>query len=151
MNQPGIAAVAVFAVFGIGSQGVLAGYFAARRWSPLLAERFGWVAYAFAALGLPLAIWLLAGGQSWRLYVGPALLASWAVFGASVDLWRKVEWRAPILWRVFVPYVALYFFAQMFLWWPLWNLQRTAWAGFLVLFVANTALNLRGHAEDWRA
>jgi len=33
----------------------------------------------------------------------------------------------------------------MFLWWPLWNINRAAWTLFLALFVANTALNLRGH------
>ena len=49
---------------------------------------------------------------------------------------------------MFVPYVGLYFWAQMFLWWPLWDLQRTAWACYLVLFSVNTALNLRGHFGD---
>ena len=50
---------------------------------------------------------------------------------------------------MFVPYVALYLWGQMFLWWPLWALSRAAWACFLVLFVANTALNIRGHfGED---
>jgi len=143
----GIATV-VFAAFAIGSHAVLAAYFAARRWSPRIAQRFGWLAYAFAGLGLPLGGWLLLGGQSWRLYVGPILLASWAMLGAVVDLWRRVEWRTPIGWSVFIPYVALYFWAQMFLWWPLWDIQRAAWFCFLVLFVASTALNLRGHFGD---
>jgi hypothetical protein len=164
-----------FAVFGIGSQVVLVAYFAARRWSPRIGRRFGWLAYAFAGLGLPLGVWLLFSGQSWRLYVGPILLALWATLGAVVDLWRRVEWRptlsarpgddlrtrtavdlrrgvgqrTPIRWSVFIPYVALYFWAQMFLWWPLWHVNRAAWALFLVLFVANTALNLPGHfVED---
>jgi hypothetical protein len=51
------------------------------------------------------------------------------------------------MWSVLVPYVALYFFAQMFLWWPLWDLDRAAWTVFLVLFVVSTALNLGGHAR----
>ena len=34
------------------------------------------------------------------------------------------------------PYVGLYFLGQMFLWWPLWDLARGAWAAFGVLFVA---------------
>jgi hypothetical protein len=106
------------------------------------------MAYAFAGLGLPLGAWLILGGQSWRLYAGPLLLALWAALGAAVDLWRRIEWRTPIRWSVFVPYVALYFWAQMFLWWPLWDLSRAAWACFLVLFVANTALNIRGHFTE---
>ncbi len=137
-----------FAAFGIASQAVLVLFFAARRWRPRTAERLGWVAYAFAGLGLPLGVWLILGGHSWRLYVGPLLLACWAALGAAVDLWRRIEWRAPVRWSIFVPYVALYFWAQMFLWWPLWDLWRAAWACFLVLFVANTALNIQGHFVD---
>jgi len=143
-----MSAVAVFTAFGIASQAILICFFAARRWSPQLAQRFGWFAYAFAGLGLPVGAWLFLGGQSWRLYVGPLLMAAWALFGAGVDLWRPRQWRWPIVWRVFVPYLALYFWAQMFLWWPLWDINRVAWAVFLVLFVANTALNLRGHFGD---
>ena len=138
-------AIAAFAAFGITSQALLVAFFAARRWSPRVAKRFGWVTYAFGALGFPLVGWLLVGGQSWRLYVGPLLLAFWAAFGASVDLWRRVEWRTPIRWKVFIPYVALYFWAQMFLWWPLWDVQRSLWVCFLVLFIANTVLNLSEH------
>ena len=43
------------------------------------------------------------------------------------------------------PTCALYFWAQMFLWWPLWDLWRAGWVCFLFLFVANTALNIQGH------
>jgi hypothetical protein len=134
-----------FAAFGIASQALLVAFFAARRWRPRAAERFGWIAYAFAVLGLPLGVWLLLGGESWRIWVGPVLLAAWAAIGAIVDLWLRLEWRTPIRWDVLVPYVALYFFAQMFLWWPLWETWWAGWAIFLVLFLANTALNLRGH------
>ena len=143
-----VSATVAFAAFGIASQALLVAFFAARRWWPGVAKRYGWLAYALAAFGLPLSVWLFLGGQSWRLYVGPLLLALWAAFGASVDLWLRVEWRWPIRWSVFVPYLVLYFFAQMFLWWPLWNVQRALWGCFLVLFVANTALNLRGHFGD---
>ena len=41
-----------------------------------------------------------------------------------------------------------YFWAQMFLWWPLWDVNRWAWAVFGALFVVNTVLNLRGHFDD---
>jgi hypothetical protein len=136
---------AAFIVFGLGSQAVLAAFFAARRWRPRLANSYGWLAYAVAGLGLPLGLWFLAAGYSWRLYAGPLLLGCWAVFGSYLDLWRRVEWRSPPRAGLLVPYVALYFWAQMFLWWPLWDLQRGAWAAFLVLFALNTALNLTGH------
>ncbi|MEZ5119904.1 MAG: hypothetical protein R2686_08380 [Candidatus Nanopelagicales bacterium] len=139
-----------FIAFGLCSQAVLVAYFAARRWRPALAERDGWLAYAFAGLGLPLAIWLLAAHQSWRLWTGPLLLGLWAAFGVAVDRWRPVEWRSPIRWGIFVPYLAMYFWAQMFLWWPLWDLQPAAWTVFLVLFATNTVLNLSRHPRPWR-
>ena len=143
MTEPQVA----FAVFGLASQALLAGFFAARRWWPKRSARLGTVAYAFAGLGLPLGAWLLIDGQSWKLFVGPLLMAAWALFGVWVDLWRPRPWRGPIDWNVMIPYVGLYFAAQMFTWWPLWNIERVAWVAYLVLFVANTALNLRGHID----
>jgi hypothetical protein len=138
----------VFAAFGIATQALLLWFFAARRWSPHLAERFGWVVYGFAGLGLPLGAWLLLDGQSWKLFVGPMLTALWALFGAIVDLWRPRPWRGPpVAWNVLIPYVALYLSAQMFMWWPLWNIERAAWALYLLLFVPNTILNIGGHVD----
>ena len=91
-----------FAVYGVATQALLLGFFAARRWLPRLANRFGWVVYAFAALGLPIGAWLLLDGQSWRLFVGPLLMAGWAFVGTIVDLWRPRQWRRPpVVWRVF--------------------------------------------------
>jgi hypothetical protein len=138
-----------FAAFGLATQALLLAYFAGRRWAPRSATRYYWLVYAFAGLGLPLGWWLLAQGLTWRLFAGPLLTALWAGFGALVDLWRPRPWRGPpILWAVFVPYVALYFSAQMFMWWPLWDIERAAWGIYLMLFVPNTALNIRGHFDE---
>lgn len=138
-----------FAVFGLATQALLLGFFAVRRWSPHLAERFGWVVYALAWLGLPLGAWLFLDGQSWRLFVGPLLMALWALFGAVVDLWRPHQWRRqPVARSAFLPYLVLYISAQMFMWWPLWNIERAAWALYLLLFVPSTILNIRGHFGD---
>jgi hypothetical protein len=49
---------------------------------------------------------------------------------------------------VFIPFLVLYFFAQMFTRWPLWSIDRVVWALFLVLFVPSTVLNIRGHFTD---
>ena len=137
-----------FATFGVATQALLLGFFAARRWSPKLAERGGRAVYACAGLGLPLGVWLLLDGRSSWLFVGPLLMAAWALFGAVVDLLRPRPWRgSPVVWNVLAPYLALYFLAQMFMWWPLWNIERAAWALFLVLFIPNTAVNIRGHAD----
>lgn len=138
-------ATVAFAVYGVGAQAVLAAFFAARRWLPPLAEWLGWVTYSFVSLGLPLGGVFLLGGESWRLYLGPIIFALWAGFGVVVDLWPRLEWRNPPRWSVFVPYVGLYFWGQMLLWWPLWDAWRTAWFAFLALFVVSTALNFEGH------
>ena len=137
---------ATFVGFGLASQMLLVLFFAARRWWPANAAMLGRIAYSFAAIGLPVGLWLIIGGHGPTLSVGPLLFAGWALFGASVDVWRPRPWRGPpVEWNVLVPYVAVYFLAQMFMWWPLWGIAREAWTVFLVLFAANTALNFRGH------
>jgi len=140
-------ALALFIIFGVSSQVALVAFFASRRWFKPASARLGMIAYGFASLGSVLGVTLLLGGQSWRLYTGPLLLAAWAAFGLYLDVWRRVEWRTPVRWSMLVPYVVLYFYAQMFLWWPLWDLARLAWLAFALMFVANTGLNLRGHAK----
>lgn len=145
--------VAVFATFAITSQAILLAFFASRRWYRAIAERCGWIAYGFGALGLTVGTWLTVVGAPWRLFAGPLLFAVWAGYGSWVDLFRRIEWRPmadsitrrPIQWSVLGPYITLYLAGQMFLWWPLWNYWRPGWLVYLVLFVANTALNLAGH------
>lgn len=141
----------LFAAFGLLGQALLVAFFSARRWRPRQAMPLGYLAYAFAALGLPLGIGLTAAGDFPDFVIGPILMAGWALLGGSVDIWRPRPWRGPpIAWGVLVPYVALYFFGQMWLWWPLWDTLRWAWAVFGVLFVASTVLNIRGHAAAVR-
>jgi hypothetical protein len=135
----------IFALYAIASQAILLAFFASRRWLPVVAGRFGWVAYAFGVLGLVVGAWLIASGAPWQLFAGPLLYAVWAAFGAWADLLRGVEWRQPIRWSMFGPYVTLYLAAQMFLWWPLWTYWRPGWLVYLVLFIANTSLNMVGH------
>ncbi len=136
----------VFAIFGLASQALLVAFFAARRSWPSRADGLGKASYGFAALGLPLAILLVVGGQRATLWIGPLLMAAWALFGTIVDVWRPRPWRGPpIQWNVLGPYLVVYFFAQMFMWWPLWNFAREAWVVFTILFAANTALNIQGH------
>ena len=140
--------ITVFAVFAIASQVALLAYFATRRLSVTVADRYGWLAYAFAGLGLPVGLWLFAAGAPWQLFTGPILLAVWAAFGAWADRLARVEWRRPVRWSVFAPYVILYLAAQMFLWWPMWDRWLAGWLAYLGLFVINTALNIGGHFES---
>jgi len=144
LNEPLVAVV--FVGYGLAVQAVLIAFFAARRWAPARADGLGWLSYGCAGSGLLVAVWLVWADQPMRLWVGPLLWAAWAGLGGTVDLWRAVPWRHPIRVAVFVPYVVLYFFAQMFMWWPLWDVAFTAWLVYALLFVANTAMNFSGHS-----
>lgn len=137
-----------FAGFGLASQALLAAFFASHRRWPSGERALGRLAYAFAGLGLPLGLWLLLDGQSWRLVGGPLLMTAWALLGTAVDVWRPRRWRGPaVVWAILLPYLVLYFFAQMFMWWPLWDFAIGAWVAFLVLFTVSTGLNIGWHAE----
>jgi hypothetical protein len=139
--------VVAFAAFGVAMQAALLAFFASRRWWPGLAVGLGVVVYGFGGLGLPLGAWLLLDSQPWRLVAGPILTAGWALYGADIDLWRPRPWRGPpVQWRMLAPYLVAYFFAQMFMWWPLWDIDRVLWALFLILFVPSTLLNIGGHS-----
>jgi hypothetical protein len=89
---------------------------------------------------------LLRARQPWFLWIAGFLYATWAAFGYIVDIARPVEWRSPILWAVFVPYVLLFLSAQMFYWWPLARIRRSLWRIYTALFVASTLLNLSSHS-----
>lgn len=138
-----------FVVFGLATPVAIIAFFAARRWRPGGAPRMGPAVFAFAGLGLPLGVWLFLDGRSWQLRAGSLLAAGWAAHAASVEPRRPRPMRGrPVLWNMLVRCVALYLFAQVFLWWPLWDIERAAWVVFAVLFVVNTVLNIAGHLGD---
>jgi hypothetical protein len=148
MSDPAL----LFAAYGLAMQAGLVVFFAVHRWRPAVAERHGLAAYAIGWFGIAVALALLLEGAPVRLVIGPCLAAAWGVYGAFVDVWRPRRWRGnPVVWTVLGPYVVLYFFAQMFLWWPLWDLDRAAWTAFLVLFVVSTVLNFGEHARTGSA
>ncbi|MCB9135504.1 MAG: hypothetical protein H6636_08760 [Anaerolineales bacterium] len=70
---------------------------------------------------------------------------AWAVFGYVVDIAHPVEWRSPIFWPVFLPYVLLYMATLMFYWWPLAIIQRPLWYVYAGLFLVSTYLNVSSH------
>ncbi len=143
--------VLVFAGFGLVMQAALIVFFAVHRWLPHRAGPVGVAVYTLGTLGVVVGVWLATSGADWRLAIGPLLTAAWAIFGAAVDLWRPRPWRGPpIIWRVLAPYLVLYFLAQMWMWWPLWNIARPAWAVFMVLFAVNTGLNIGTHPRAGR-
>jgi hypothetical protein len=133
----------VFAAFFI--QSVLLVFFALRKWRFDTAMQFGWIVYALTVPAVIASLVLLIGGKPWHFWLAGFLYAAWAILGYIVDIARPVEWRSPIFWPVFIPYVLLYVSSLMLYWWPLGNIQRPLWFLYAVLFVMSTILNVASH------
>ena len=56
-----------------------------------------------------------------------------------------INWREPIVWPVFVPYVLLYLTTVMFYWWPVAQLYRPLWYVYAAFFAIGTYLNVTSH------
>lgn len=124
---------------------VLIAHFAARRWAFETAIRYGPVVYALGLPAAALSLVMLASGQPWYLWLAGFLYLIWATFGYYVEYIRRIAWRAPIVWPVFIPYVALYLATVMFYWWPLALLWKPLWIVYGALFVLATVLNVTSH------
>ena len=135
----------LFVVTALLFQIVLIVHFALRRWRFELAMRYGPIVYA---LSLPAALVsgvLLLSGRAWWLWLGGFLYLAWAAFGYTVEYVRRIEWRSPIRWPIFGPYITLYLATVMFYWWPLARVSRPLWYVGAALFVVSTALNVASH------
>jgi hypothetical protein len=137
--------VLTFVVFAFLFQIVLIAHFALRKWDFDTAMRYGPIVYA---LGLPaavLSILLLSNGLEWSLWIGGIIFLVWGIFGYSVEYLWHVEWRDPIRWSIFAPYIVLYLATVMCYWWPLALIARPLWYIYAALFVTSTILNLASH------
>ena len=135
----------LFVITALLFQAVLIVHFAFRRWRFETAIRYGYLVYA---LGLPAAavsILLMAGGKAWGLWTGGLVYLAWGAFGYWSEYIRKIEWREPIRWAVFGPYMLLYLATCMFYWFPLALVWKPLWYAYAGLFVASTALNVASH------
>lgn len=126
-------------------QVVLIGHFALRKWRFGLAMRYGPVVYALGLPAVLLSVLLLLGGKPWSLWLGGFLYLLWAVYGYTVEYIRKIEWRNPIHWPIFGPYVSLYLVTVMLYWWPLALLRKPLWYVYALLFILATVLNVTSH------
>jgi hypothetical protein len=127
---------------------VLIIHFALRRWRFELAIRYGPFVYALSIPAAILSIVLLTGGRNWVFWLGGFLYLAWAVFGFTVEYILKIEWRAPIRWPVFIPYICLYLATAMFYWWPLLLVYKPLWYAYAGLYVISTVLNLKSHKKQ---
>jgi hypothetical protein len=135
----------LFVITAFVIQLVLIAHFALRRWAFATAMRYGVLVYA---LGLPAAIIsivLWVDGQPWYLWAAGLLYLVWAAFGYTVEYLLRINWRTPIHWPIFIPYLTLYLASIMFYWWPLATISRPLWFAYAALFVISTILNIISH------
>jgi hypothetical protein len=123
-------------------------HFALRKWRFDFALRYGWIVYALSLPAAGVSLWLMMRGKPWWSWLGGWLYLVWGIFGYVVEYRKKIEWRAPILWPVFGPYITLYLATVMFYWWPLALIWKPLWYGGTVLFCVSTFLNITSHRRN---
>jgi len=128
-------------------QVILIIHFTLRKWHFDLAMRFGPIVYAVGIPAAAVSILLLLGGKTWSLWIGGFIYLTWGIFGYWVEYVRRIEWRNPIRWPVFGPYIILYLSTVMFYWWPLALIYKPLWYIYTILFITNTILNVTSHKK----
>lgn len=135
----------VFVVTAFLFQIVLIVHFALRKRRFQTAIRYGPLVYALGAPALLVSLILMLNGAAWFFWISGLLYAAWGLFGYIVEYRRKIEWRSPARWGIFVPYILLYLSTIMFYWFPLARIARPLWFAYGVLFLISTALNVTSH------
>ena len=139
---------ALYVVCAFLFQVILIIHFALRKWRFNQAMRYGPIVYALAIPAAAVSILLLLGGMTWSLWMGGYLYLTWGLYGYWIEYVRKIEWRNPIRWPVFGPYIFLYLSTVMFYWWPLALIYKPLWTIYAILFITSTILNLTSHKKN---
>jgi len=136
----------LFVVCAFIFQIVLVNFFALRKWHFELALRLGPFVYALGVPAAVVSILLLLNGKPWLSVAGFVYLA-WGIFGFVVEYVRKIQWRNPVRWVIYIPYVFLFLTTAMFYWWPLAYYGKSLWYGYAMLFLASSLLNATSHGR----
>lgn len=136
----------LFVIWAFLFQAILIVHFSLRRWAfDRYVLKFGRIVYAMSIPAVVVSLFLLLGGKTWSLWMGGCIYLVWAAYGYSVEYVKGIQWRNPIRWPIFGPYVFLYLATIMFYWWPLGLISRPLWYVYAVLFVVSTTLNVTSH------
>lgn len=127
---------------------ILIVHFSLRKWRFKTAIRFGFVIYLLGILFALSSLLILLGGKEWYFWLAGFLYLIWAIFGYIVEYHLKIEWRNPILWKIFIPYILLYLATTMFYWFPLAQINKIYWYIAGIMFVINTYLNTTSHHPE---
>jgi len=126
---------------------ILMVHFLLRRWRFDIAIRYGWILYGLGIAAAAVSLGLLIGGMNWSFWLSGLLYLIWGIYGYSVEYVKKIEWRDPIYWPVFGPYLTLYLATTMFYWFPLALVSKPLWYAYALLFIVNTILNVTSHKK----
>ena len=138
----------LYAITAILFQIMLIAYFAFRKWRFETAISYGAIVYGLSIPAFIVSIVLLLGNLNWDFWLGGFIYLVWAIFGYVVEYGKKIEWRSPIRWPIFGPYITLYLGTVMFYWWPLANINKSLWYVAAILFVIGTILNVTSHKKS---
>jgi hypothetical protein len=135
----------LFVIWAFLFQVILIIHFALRKWRFNIAMRFGPIVYALSIPAAALSLLLLLGGKTWSLWIGGFIYLVWGIYGYSIEYVQKIQWRNPVRWAIFVPYVFLHLGTVMFYWWPLALISRPLWYVYAILFIISVWLNATSH------
>jgi hypothetical protein len=135
----------VFVVTAFLVQIILITHFALRRWHFETAIRYGPFVYAFGIVAFAASIVMLLGNMPLSFWLSGFLYLVWGLFGYVVEYRKKIQWRNPIRWSIFGPYIFLYLAMMMFYWFPLALIWKPLWYIYAVLFIISTVLNVTSH------
>lgn len=135
----------LFVITAFLFQVILIAHFSLRKWAFDRAMRYGPVVYALCIPAAVVSALIFLGGKPWYFWLGGFLYFIWACFGYWSEYIRKIEWRNPIRWPIFIPYIILYLATSMFYWFPLMRLSKPLWYVYAVLYVISTILNVTSH------
>ena len=137
----------LFVVTSFLFQLILIIHFSLRKWRFNLATRHGWIVYALSIPAAAISFFLILDGMIWSFWLAGFLYLAWASYGYIVEYRKKIEWRNPIRWSVFGPYIFLYLATVMFYWFPLALIDKSLWYAYAALFVISTFLNVASHKK----
>jgi hypothetical protein len=136
----------LFVAWAFLFQVVLIVHYLLRRWAfESYVLKYGWIVYALSVPAVLVSVLLLSGGETWSLWIGGFIYLVWAAYGYWVEYVQRIQWRNPVHWPAFGPYVLLYLATVMFYWWPIGLISRRLWYVYAALFVIGTVLNVTSH------
>ena len=135
----------LFVIWAFVFQGCLIALFAIRKSNLDLILKYGWIFYLLCIPALVISIVMLRGGKPSSFWLAGFIFLVWAILGFTAEYVFKIQWRSPIVWPVFIPYVLLYLGTIMFYWFPVGMLSRPLWYLYAAFFAVSTYLNITSH------